>query len=279
MFMFNESRESGPALQAAATPCHNHEGKHLFLRSECPGAETLAQDIACLGRSGRGLFARSLAVRLQDSLACLVREEEKKVSEADGKRQEAEEMSKLYEEDNNDLMEKNEQLEAENSSLKSKCASYEGHFSRTQSSRDGDMTITIKCGIKENFPAEIKEYFMGLLWEAAGKAKANLDKESYFRKFQVLEDFMQKNVGFNPEHSEANKIAAKIENALKQDNTGRQLRSLEKCGFEIVSEQKHPKIRYHGDRRFQFSSPATPGDWRSTKNLKRELINKCLLLT
>lgn len=240
--------------------------------------EALAQDIACLGRSRRGLFTRSLAMQLQDSLASFVQKEEKKVSEAEGKWQEAEGMSKLYEEDNNDLRKKNEQLEAENSSLKSKCASYKGHFSRAQLACDGDMTLTIKCGVDEKFPAEIEEYFKGLLWEAASKAKANLDKESYFRKFQVLEDFMQKNIAFDPKRSEANKLAEEIENALKQDNTGRQLKSLEKCGFEIVSEQKHPKLRYYGDRRLQFSSPATPGDWRSTKNLKKELINKCLLL-
>ena len=245
------------------------------LRDEFPETDTLSQGLTSIAKAGRGLFAKSLAVQMQDTLATLARKDKALRIEKDN----AEAMSEMYDADNKELTAKNRQLEEENGTLKSKCGAYEAHFDKSQKETAGDITLRIKCSLGEKFPSEIEEYFKALLWKAASGAKSKLVKDTNLRKFQVLEDFMQRNELFAPQHSMAEKLSEDIKAALKQDNTDKRLKALENCGFDVVPEQHgHPKIRFHGDHALQFSPAATPSDKRGGKNLEREIINKCLLL-
>ena len=244
-----------------------------------PETETLAQGLASIAKSRSGLYAKSLAIQMQDTLASLARKDEERLSALRIEKNNAEALSKMFEADNKELTGKNKQLEEENGTLKSKCGSYEAHFDKSQKETAGDITLRIKCAVDQKFPDEIEEYFKALLWKAASGAKSNLVKDANLRKFQVLDDFLQRNEQFSPLHSKAEKLAEDIKAAIKQDNTDKRLKALANCGFDIVPEQHgHPKIRFHGEHALQFSPAATPSDKRGGKNLEREIINKCLLL-
>jgi hypothetical protein len=244
-----------------------------------PETETLAQGLASIAKARSGLFAKSLAIQMQDTLASLAQKDKEAFSALRNEKIESDKLFDMSNEENKDLKAQNEHLKEENDILKGKCESYEAHFDKSQKESSGDITLRIKCAVDQKFPAEIEEYFKALLWEAAREAKNKLDKDSHLRKFQVLDDFIQENEQFSPLHSKAEKLADDIKTALKQDNTDKRLKALSKCGFELVPEQHgHPKIRFHGDHALQFSSAATPSDKRAGRNMEREIINKCLLL-
>ena len=259
------------------------------LRDEFPETDTLSQGLASIAKAGRGLYTKSLAMQMKgtaDALGQKIQKNQQTISALRKEKNEAKEWSDMVEKDNQELgsklkrqEEENKQLKEENGGLRSKCGSYEAHFDKFQKAAAGDITLRISCSLGEKFPAELEEYFKALLWKAACGAKNNLHKDTNLRKFQVLEDFMQRNESFAPQNSMAEKLADGIKAALKQDNNDKRLKALENCGFDIVPEQHgHPKIRFHGDHALQFSPAATPSDKRGGKNLEREIINKCLLL-
>ena len=69
------------------------------LRDEFPETDTLSQGLTSIAKAGRGLFAKSLAVQMQDTLATLARKDKALRIEKDN----AEAMSEMYDADNKEL--------------------------------------------------------------------------------------------------------------------------------------------------------------------------------
>ncbi len=267
--------------------------KNDFQECKTQEKNSIEEKLDLITKTGRGLLSKALAMELKGEIASVIQENEKTISVLETKIKESEALFNESEEDNKQQREKvkqlsdenklfsdeNKQLFDENKSLKNKCESLSAHFNKVQDEKPDLITINISNSIVEKFPDEIKEYFKTLLWASADRAKGKLDKDSQTRQFQVLEAFLDENKDFAPEHSEAEKRAQEIKQALKLDKTEKRLKALEKCGFTIVQDLHcHYKIRYYDDNSLQFAISSTPSEKRGQKNIEHEIINKCLLI-
>ena len=122
--------------------------------------------------------------------------------------------------------------------------------------------------------SDIPEFFAGeqydLIVSALTKALQNYQERT--RAYELLRSI----IGKNPLIGNGKRIEEVLKSVLSgaENPTERDLAALHEVGFEVVSENKHYKLIFHGDERYVFTLAKTPGDNRGGKNNVSDIRKK-----
>lgn len=73
-----------------------------------------SQGLASIAKTGKGLYAKSLAVQMQDALATLTQKNKNRISVLKREKKDAEDLGSMFEDENKELNTRNKHLEEEN---------------------------------------------------------------------------------------------------------------------------------------------------------------------
>lgn len=147
----------------------------------------------------------------------------------------------------------NEQIRAENQILK------------VESTLIKNQTIFLQGSELDLYPEERREILIDILRSSLN----NVRDES--RRQHIIADILAHNTTDCPRESMKTEIQALFRDYQSMSRGMR--KSLERLGFEIVSDNNHYKIVFWGDRRYTYSFAKTPSDWRAGRNIARDICN------
>lgn len=128
-----------------------------------------------------------------------------------------------------------------------------------------DSFIQLKVLEPDLYPQEK----MGILIDILKDSQKNTHENS--RRQHILDDIISNNESTIHREEIKNEIHSLFKDYKSLSSKMRQ--TLERMGFEMVSENNHYKIVFCRDPRYTFSFAKTPSDWRSGRNIARDICN------
>lgn len=162
----------------------------------------------------------------------------------------------LFDTEIQSLREEISKLERENLRLKSQA------FSRTDKQQEDSISI----------PSTEKDLYHGEHQDITIEAfESLLEKtpEKHKRRRDVISGVLKSNKKTGKRQELTRTIKSILSQYQKMDERTR--KSLERLGFEIISEDNHYKISFNGDHRYHIPIAKTPSDFRSGKNTASDL--------
>ncbi|NJP11694.1 MAG: hypothetical protein HC866_21325 [Leptolyngbyaceae cyanobacterium RU_5_1] len=170
---------------------------------------------------------------------------------------EIEEKTKESEERIKALEDINDKLRRENHNLKS-----------VKLPLEQDEVIVLKVTERDLYLREKREILIDVLKNSL----RNIHENS--RRQHIISDVISNN-GSNSKREE---IKTEIQNLFRdyRSMNSSTRNTLERMGFQIVSENNNYKIIFHGDSRYMIAFAKTPSDWRAGRNIASNICNLLL---
>ncbi|MFS8923274.1 hypothetical protein NW863_02160, partial [Synechococcus sp. B60.1] len=140
-----------------------------------------------------------------------------------------------------------------------------GHYTRYEPS---EIDIVLKITEKEFYPQEAKSFILEILREKIN----NVHEGS--RVQHILRNLVENNEA-NEGDDHRQRIRESVD-SLSSDYNGWSdyyRKRLEELGFEVIAEDNHVRICFHGDRRYQISLSKTPSDREAGHSISRDIRN------
>ncbi|MFS8898148.1 hypothetical protein NW817_03085 [Synechococcus sp. H65.1] len=140
-----------------------------------------------------------------------------------------------------------------------------GHYTRYEPS---EIDIVLKITEKEFYPQEAKSFILEILREKIN----NVHEGS--RVQHILRNLVENNEA-NEGDDHRRRIRESVD-SLSSDYNGWSdyyRKRLEELGFEVIAEDNHVRICFHGDRRYQISLSKTPSDREAGHSISRDIRN------
>ncbi len=140
-----------------------------------------------------------------------------------------------------------------------------GHYTRYEPS---EIDIVLKITEKEFYPQEAKSFILEILREKIN----NVHEGS--RVQHILRNLVENNEA-NEGDDHRRRIRESV-GSLSSDYNGWSdyyRKRLEELGFEVIAEDNHVRICFHGDRRYQISLSKTPSDREAGHSISRDIRN------
>lgn len=153
------------------------------------------------------------------------------------------------------LREEISKLERENTRLKSQA------FSREQ---DEPTSISIPTSETELYAGELQDMAI----DAFESLRAHTP-EKHKRRLDLIESILSENPKIGRKTELIKTIKDTLTNYQRMDE--RTKRTLERIGFEIISEGNHYKLTFNGDNRYIITLAKTPSDHRNGKNTASDI--------
>lgn len=130
---------------------------------------------------------------------------------------------------------------------------------------DEDRFIKLKVLEPDFYPQEKA----GILIDILKDSCKNVHENS--RRHHILLDILANNESTTCREDIKSEIQSLFKDYTSLSSKARQ--TLERMGFEMVAENNHYKIVFRRDHRYTFSFAKTPSDWRSGRNIARDICN------
>ncbi|MBD2232742.1 hypothetical protein [Phormidium tenue] len=133
---------------------------------------------------------------------------------------------------------------------------------------DQENRVIFQSLEEDFYPQERREIIIATL----RGSRENIRQNS--RSQHIIDDIISNNICCDNGKAIKTEVQNLFRNYTRMNSRTR--KSLESMGFEIVSEKNHYKIVFHGDNRYTISFAKTPSDWRTGRNIARDICNLLL---
>ena len=186
-------------------------------------------------------------------------------------------MLDLCKEENEELHRKNKQLNKKIEQLEEQYQINKWNYNSLKSEYDNCTKNLDDCDNYSSIKGEEIEFYynekIDIILEVLNSSVNNLENET--RKKYIIQDILNNNIISDYRKDLRNKIKQICKD--DQEPNKIMINNLAKIGLEVVSQNKHIKLKYKKDNRHTFAIPKSPSDRRrGSKNMSQNIIQKIL---